>query len=166
MFEAVGAVIAAILKVGVPIYISIFISCCLALFLPDYLAGQIGIATFRQLYRGYLGGGLIFSTSLLTASALSVTSQAVTNRLDDRRLRQLTLDTLNMLTEEEKKFLRNFMVGGQNTVFAPITDGVTGGLVAKTIIYRSSNVIQRFSAPYNLQPVARKLLSERPALLN
>jgi hypothetical protein len=55
MFEAFGAVIAAVIKAGVPIYVSALIASTLLLFLPDSIASQIGIAEFRQLYRGYLG---------------------------------------------------------------------------------------------------------------
>lgn len=166
MFEAVGAVIAAVIKAGVPIYVAALIASALLLFLPDSAAHQLGIAGFRQLYRPYLGGAFIGSISLLVAYGLSATSDVVRNRLDDRRLRRLTLETLAMLTSDEKQFLHGFIVEGRNTIHAPISDGIAGGLVAKRIVYRSSNIIQAFSAPYNLQPIARKLLTENPKLLD
>ena len=58
------------------------------------------------------------------------------------------------------------IINGENTVLAPITDGVSGGLVKKSIIYRSSNIFEQFRAPFNLQPIARNLLSENPELLD
>ena len=63
MVEAIGAVITAVLKVGVPIYVAVLIGTCLTLFLPDPVTQQIGIAAFRQSYRTYLGGALIAALS-------------------------------------------------------------------------------------------------------
>jgi hypothetical protein len=166
LFEAVGAVIAAVIKTGVPVYVAALIASAVLLFLPDSIAQQIGVTEFRQLHRGYLGGAFVASISLLAAYGLSATSHVIGNRLDDRRLRRLTLETLGMLTSDEKLFLRAFIIEGQNTVHAPISDGVSGGLVAKRIVYRSSNIIERFAAPFNLQPIARTLLTENPRLLD
>jgi hypothetical protein len=64
MFEAAGAIIAAVLKAGVPIYLAALIASALLLFLPDSVAQQFGIVDFRQLYRGYFGGAFIASVSL------------------------------------------------------------------------------------------------------
>lgn len=166
MFEAAGAVIVAVIKAGVPIYIAAFIASGLLLFLPAPISQQLGISAFRQMYRPYLGGTFVVSISLLAAYSLSGTSDLIRNRLDDRRLRLLTLETLDMLTSDEKQFLRAFIVGGRNTVNAPISDGIVGGLVAKRLVYRSSNIFPPSSAPYNLQPIARKLLTENPGLLD
>jgi Super-infection exclusion protein B len=124
------------------------------------------ILQFRQLYRGYLGGAFVASISLLAAYGLSAGSDMISSRLDDRRLRRLTLKTLSTLTSDEKRFLRGFIVEGRNTVHASISDGVSGGLVAKCIVYRSSNIIERFAAPFNLQPIARELLTKNPRLLD
>lgn len=166
MFEAAGAVIAAVIKAGVPIYVAALIASTLLLFLPDSIAHQLGLAELRQLFRPYLGALFVASISLLAAYGLSAISDVVKSRLDERRLRRQTLETLGMLTSAEKRFLRPFIAEGQNTILAPIGDGVAGGLVAKTVVYRSSNIIQAFAAPYNLQPIARKLLTENPQLLD
>lgn len=42
MFEAVGAIIAAVLKVGVPIFFAAFVATAIALFLPDLLPKSLG----------------------------------------------------------------------------------------------------------------------------
>lgn len=48
-----------------------------------------------------------------------------------------------------------------------MTDGVAGGLAAKGIIYRSSNVINLIDGvPHNLQPWARLFLSTHPEVLD
>jgi hypothetical protein len=72
-----------------------------------------------------------------------------------------------MLTNDEKMFLRPFIIDGANTRNADVTSGIAGGLVAKHIIYRSSNVGHVFGGfAYNLQPLARKLLGKNPDLLD
>ena len=48
MFEAVGAIIAAVIKAGVPIYIATPIASVLLLFLPDFIAHQMGVIEFRS----------------------------------------------------------------------------------------------------------------------
>jgi len=167
MFEATGAIIAAVLRVGVPIYVAALITSALLLFLPDSTVQQIGISEFRELWRGYIGIIFIASIALLASSGISAISQSVGNRLDNRRLQRLTLETLRMLTKDEKMFLRPFIIDGANTRNADVTSGIAGGLVAKHIIYRSSNVGHVFGGfAYNLQPLARKLLRENPDLLD
>lgn len=166
MFEAAGAFIAAILKVGVPIYIAALIASGLFLFLPDFMAQNLGISAVRQLYRPYIGGTFVISMSLLVAYGLSAISDRVKKRLTDRRSRLQILKTLSALTVEEKQFLNMFIMDGRNTVHAPISDGIAGGLVAKRIIYRSSRIFHMLSAPYNLQPIACKLLTDHPELLD
>jgi hypothetical protein len=166
MFEAVGAIIIAILRVGVPIYVAALIATSILLFLSNSVAHQIGIEEVRQSYKGYLGLAFVASLSLLAATGISFALSAVNNHFEDWAGRRRLLQTLRMLTVDEKQFLRPFILDGENTVLAPLSDGVAGGLVAKTLIYRSSNLIEHFTAPFNLQPVARKLLTENPYLLN
>lgn len=165
MLEGLATTLSAVIKAGIPFYIAAFFFAGLLLFVPQSVADIIGVDELRQSYRGYLGVVFLSSASLLLGRAAVSMGHVVTNTLDDKRLRRLTLGTLKMLTAEEKFFLTPFVKDGQNTRSAPLSDGVSGGLVAKKIIYRSSNIIHGFSAPYNLQPIARILLSENPDLL-
>jgi hypothetical protein len=149
----------------VPIYIAAFIASSLLLFLPEAAATLLGLVDFTHTYREYLGGTFVVSLSLLIAYGLVSVIQFATDWLDARRFRRHTLRALRSLTDPEKEFLRLFIVGGENTRYAPISDGITGGLVAKRLIYRSSNIVERFNAPYNLQPPVRELLMSNPYLL-
>lgn len=151
MFEAVGAVIAAVIKAGVPIYVAALIASTLLLFLPDSIAHRIGVAEFRQLYRGYLGGAFVASISLLAAYGLSATFHAIGNRLDDRRVRRVTLKTLRTLTSDEKRFLRTFIFDDRNTVRAAISDGRFGRSRRET--HHLSVVVSRNSF---LNPASQK----------
>ena len=111
MFEAVSAIIAAVLKVGVPIYVATLIGASLLLFLPNPIAHQIGVDELRQSYGAYLGGAFVASISLLVATALSVAFSSISNHLDEQRLLRRTLQALRMLTYDEKRFLRPFVTG-------------------------------------------------------
>lgn len=164
-FCADSLVQAQALRVGVPIYVAALIASALLLFLPDPVAKEIGIAGFRQLWRAYIGITFIVSIALLASSGISIIHQSLGNTLDNRRLQRITLGTLEMLTNDEKMFLRPFIHNGENTRYANIQSGVAGGLEAKHIIYRSSNVGSFEGYPYNLQPIARKILSRKKHLL-
>jgi hypothetical protein len=165
MFEAIGAVTAAILKIGVPIYIAGLIASSLLIFLPGPAIKMLGLAPFRQAYQGYLGSVFVVSLSLIVSYGLSAALRLFNERLDSRRWQRQVLRTLQGLTSQEKSFIRPFIADGKNTCHASISDGVTGGLRAKGILYRSSNIFEQFSAPYNLQTVARELLTANPHLL-
>lgn len=166
MFEAVGAIIAAVLKVGVPIFFAAFVATAIALFLPDSAAKILGIVDFRQTYAAYLGGTLIASASLLAAYGISALSSIFYSRLDEQRMRRNYLRILRELTTEEKLFLRPYISENENTSYRAISDGIAGGLTAKRLIYRAANISHGFNFPYNLQPVVRRLLNENPDLLN
>lgn len=165
MFEAASGLVAAILKVGVPLYLAAFIASGVSLFMSDKIAQTMGIAGLRQAYRPYLGCLFIVSTSLLVASVLSSAFERLKKYLSDRRASRQMLETLSMLTAEEKQLLETFIVAGRNTVYAQIDDGITGGLAAKNIVYRTSKIFRRDAVPYNLQPIARKILTRNPGLL-
>ena len=167
MFEAAGAVITAVLRIGAPIYGGVLIVTSFLLFLPEAIVQKIGFADIVETWRSYIGIIFLASLALLASSGISVLSQSVGNSLNNRRLQQLMLETLRMLTEDEKNFIRPFIINGENTRNAPIDSGIAGGLLAKGIIYRSSNIGHVFAGfSYNLQPISRKLLSENLDLLD
>jgi len=171
MFEAIGAIITAVLRERVQIYVAALIASALLLFLPYTPAQQIGITEFRELWRGYIGIIFIASIALLASEGIYQASTAiyqyVGNKMGDWCLQRSSLEKLRMLTRDEKIFLRHFIIDGVNTIKAKLDCGVAGGLVKKNIIYRSSDmsdILHRFS--YNLQHLARKILSENQNLLD
>ena len=75
--------------------------------------------------------------------------------------------TLTELTQDEKHFLMPYIFGGVNTQYADLNDGISQGLVAKRILFRSSRLVNILEGiPYNMQPVARRILSKHPELLD
>jgi hypothetical protein len=165
--EWIGTLIAAILKAGLPLYIAVFIASALLLFLPQHVISHLGLDQFLASYRMYVGVGLVASASLLAANTLSFIASFVVEPLETWSLNRRGLKTLEELTSAEKDFLCGYIVTGDNTRYASISDGIAQGLVAKNLIYRASNLSTgEMLFPFNLQPYARRLLREHPHLLD
>lgn len=88
----------------------------------------------------------------------------------ERRIHANIRQTLSELTGEEKEFLRGYILGGENTIYASIYDGIPNGLQAKDIVYRASSLsvpgAPGHKFPYNLQPYVRQILRRSPELLD
>ena len=167
MLEGVGGLIAAIKEAGPKVYGAVLIAGLVVLFLPESYANQAGLAEARNLYRPYIGGAVIVSASLLCVHALSSVASMLFRIRDDRRIKRNIIQCLRELTWDEKAFLRGFIDGQENTLYASYSDGVVGGLLAKHLIYRASNMSSPgLQFPYNLQPPVRNILNERPELLS
>jgi hypothetical protein len=163
--ELIASTFSAVINAGWRIYFAAMIASAALLFLPDPFISRLGLEDFRTAYGTYAGIVLIASASLLLVNVISGLGYTVLKPWRDWRFNRAVYGTLTELTEAEKEFLRVFIFEYQNTVTAPIQDGIAGGLVAKRLIYRSSNVSYGFDFPYNLQPIARKILTAHPELL-
>ena len=132
------------------------------LFVPTNIAEVLAVDGFRLSFRHFLGPALILVSCWLAARLL----KALLKPIQQRRSRQRRVQQLQALTSEERGYLAAFIEEGCNTIHVPVEDGVAGGLLAKGIIYRASNVFDMVEGvPYNLQPWAREYLSENRHLL-
>jgi hypothetical protein len=163
--EWIGSTITAIINAGWKIYLAALIGSAALLFLPDAFIKRIGLEELQQTYRMYAGLVLIASSSLLSVSVITSALELVLRPWRDRKFRRRVHTTLSELTEGEKEFLQPYIFGNENSIYAAINDGIAGGLTAKGLIYRSSQVSQGFNFPYNLQPIVRKILTDHPELL-
>jgi Super-infection exclusion protein B len=163
--EWIASTISAVISAGWKIYLAVMIASAALLLSPDPFISRLGLEEFRAAFRTYAGVVLIASASLLLVNIISGLGYAALKPWRDWRSNRVVHKTISELTEAEKEFLRVFIFENQNTVTAPIQDGIAGGLEAKRLIYRSSNVSYGFDFPYNLQPVARRILTARPDLL-
>jgi len=164
--ELVGSLLTAIINGGWKLYLAAFIASAALLFFPESLVSALGLDEIRHTYRTYAGVILITSASLLAVNIISFFVRLMLKPWRDRQFNRAVYRTLSDLTQAEKDFLREFIFGHANTVSAPVNDGVAGGLQAKQIIYRSSNISYGLEWPYNLQPIPRKLLNAHPELLD
>ena len=171
MLELIGPLITAIKNAGPPIYAAALAATLFLFLLPHSVITELGIlAEFKKfISRLELGLTLIASASLLVTHALFAAAPFISNRWRTWRLHRDAHNTLSELTNAEKVFLRKFIVDGENTQYASIYDGVANGLVGKGLVYRASEVsvpgsLMKF--PFNLQPYARKILSNNRHLID
>jgi superinfection exclusion protein B len=115
----------------------------------------------------FIGIVFIASASLFVVWIIFFVGAPILDALDTWRLRRSGLKTLRDLTDDEKRFLRPYIHGGENTQYAQYSDGVVRGLDHKGVIYRASNVSMPGGGfPFNLQPYMRRLLREHTYLLD
>jgi hypothetical protein len=165
--EYVGPIITAIRNAGPRIYGGAFVASCLLLFAPGNLRETIGLNEFVTTHRAYVGCVLVESASLLVVYVVAFCQDFIKEWLGELLSKRRAIALLKELTTEEKEFLKKYIDGDRNTVYAGIHDGIAGGLAAKGIIYLASQVSTAGypAFPYNLQPWARKALRANPTFL-
>ncbi len=162
MFEKVAEAISAIHRLPTQLLAVAGIAAAVILFIPEHLAATLAVDSFRQTYRTFLGPGLVVVTAWLSWRLLAALSGPLREHLTLQKLKK----RLHNLTPEEKGYLATFVLGQNNTIYLPVDDGIIGGLKARGIVYRSSNLFHVLEGvPYNLHPWARDHLSANPELL-
>jgi len=135
----------------------------LILFVPEEMAKTLAVDGFREKYRIYLGPVLLLTVSFLVARIYIFINQGVVEKKNLKKRQE----SLHSLTADEKGYLVHYIDGGQNTIYVGIEDGVMGGLVAKGITYRASNMGDALNGfAFNLHPWARAYLEENRGLLS
>lgn len=162
MFEKAYEILGAINRIPVLLLVALGAADAFILFIPEPLAATLAVDEFRKIYRIYLGPGLVVLGAWLIARFLAMAAMPLKQRRNLRNLQK----SLATLTAEEKCYLAEFMETGRTTILVPLGDGIIGSLVARKIVYRSSNVFDVVEGvPYNLQPWARQYLQENPNVL-
>jgi hypothetical protein len=137
-----------------------------SLFAPDWFITRLGLLELRNQHRAYVGGAFALSGALLAAQGVAAAAQMARRRYRRYRLEWQSREALHALTPDEKAYLLPFVIGGQNTLYFHVQDGVAGGLIAKKILYRSSTIGSMLSGfAHNLRPWARDYLEKHPHLL-
>jgi len=171
MWEAsFGPVVNAIRNAGPQLYTAALVASSLVLFLPDSVIAQIGLTGARETYRLPLGLVFVASASLVAVHTLFSIPGLLTSPWRNWRYRSHVREHLSRLTAQEKQFLRPYIANGEATRHASVTDGIANGLQAKGIVYRAANITlpgqPGLLLPYNLQPIARKILERKCWLLD
>lgn len=161
-----------------PVFLGVAVASGIVIFSGENVAASLGVDQFRTAYRGELGIAFLVSVSVFVATSIWSVSAFVNKRIIQRaetkqkaenaKLREEERKrSLHELTPDEKAYLIPYVVDEQNTQYFLIEDGVAGGLQAKGIIYRSSNVGSMLEGwAFNIQPWARTYLKEHPDLLS
>ncbi len=145
--------------------LGVAIAMSLIIFLPEPVVLKLGIFEFRETNKGFIGWAFILTYSYLAALLLWEIKNYLKSKYIKHHVTKKYQSKLHELTSLEKGYLSEFM-SGENTLHLEMEDGVIGGLSAKEIVYRSSDVFDPIEGiPYNLQPWARKYLEQNPILL-
>lgn len=150
-------------KVALPI----FLTTSATLFLPEAYAATLGLDQFRDAYRMIIGALLVLSAAALVTNCIWWIGKALRPWINGHIFVRRNKWALESLTTDEKQILRAFILNGQSSVSAEISDGVINMLVKKQVLFRASDVASYFTTfNYIMQPWAREYLTKRPHLLD
>ena len=137
----------------------------LLLFGPDTLLGYLSLQPLVQLYRPWLGVGLLLCAALLVSQGLAWVFTNPASAVNDWWMVWRLQGRLRDLSPPEKEVLRKYVDQQTTTLTFPLNDGVISDLVGKGILRQASNVSYSFSFAYNLQPWAWRYLRRNPHVL-
>src|SRR6266849_9004622 len=143
------------------------LSCCIVLlFLPSEWLRRVSLLDFATKYRPWIAVGALASAAILLSELVEAARKWIFNRYKRWQAHHVSVDYLQNLTTVEKAALKPYISNDTETRDFPMGDGVSSGLVAKGLIYRSSSVGNLISGfAYNIQPWVRHYLLKNPALL-
>jgi hypothetical protein len=156
------------------IFLGIAMASGIVLIVGDDLASTIGLAEFRKEYRAFLNGALVLSLALVVAHGLWSGGKGIVAHLKRPRARrdegpplEIRQEQLHQLTPDEKAYLAPYIFGKESTRHFKMEDSTAGGLVAKSILYRSSHIGSMTDGwAHTLRPWARNYLEANPQLLD
>ena len=148
-------------------FAAIAIASAIVLFTPASALQILGLDAIRATHRTWIGGAFVLSAALFFTSVAGRLAQLVAPDLIQRWNASQQRKALHTLSRPEREVLAEYLLHDTSTRSFAISDGVVGGLVAKRILYRASNVGHpgSMSFDHNLQPWAWDYLRRHPALV-
>jgi hypothetical protein len=130
------------------------------------LLSRFGLDKIDAPVRPWIGVAFLASAALLVAHLLEEAAVriggVVKGRLEERNL----CARLRDLSPDEKEVLAKYINEDTKTRYLSVKSGVTGGLEAAGILYRSANLGSiNFKFAFNIQPWAWRHLRKHPELL-
>jgi hypothetical protein len=136
------------------------------LFSPAHYLITLGLDTFVNSYRSWIGLVFVISAALLIASLFQLVWSWSKSTYDGFRRIHAGENRLKHLTAEEKDVLRGYIVNQTRSQVLDFASGVVKGLEHEGIIYQASplgTLIDGFA--YNIQPWAWDYLNDHKELL-
>jgi hypothetical protein len=173
MLESIASALSAVKQATPTLLLGVAVAAATLLFMPVSAAETLGLSDLVKANRPYIGIALVASIALLVAQGLVgigslVKVQIAKKKAKQTRIKseQLRLQALRKLTPDERGYLLPYIANEMNTQHFAVDDGVAGGLQAKGVIYRATNIGDMVSGfPFNIQPWAREHLTANPELL-
>ena len=158
--------IAELLNLKPRFWFGILLSTSALLFLPSKALDRLGLKDFRDTQKTWIGLVFLGSNVFLGSYAAGEIWSIGQKKYLDQRQIKLQHNQMFDLSPPEKMVLREYTENQETTRYFQISDGIVNGLVAKGILYCSSNVgVHYMSFSFNLQPWAWKYLDEHPEVL-
>ena len=137
--------------------------CWTFILLPNGLSDLLGITELINENRSYLGLGAILFTIYLISFILY---EYLSGHLSQWIVIKRVIKRLQKLTEDEKEALRPYIDENRRTRNFRLSSGISEGLKAKAILYRSSQLGEIGDVfPYNIQDYAFDSLKKNKRLL-
>ena len=127
---------------------------CAALLFSNKIVDLFSLTSFVETNKAYLGIGFIVTGTALVGKLVIYWYK----RWQQHRM---FIKTIANLTAEEEGVILQFIKNNSDTIPLSYRDGVIGGLTAKKIIFRASNVGHPgfdFTFDYNIQPWVKNYL--------
>lgn len=147
-------------------WLALLIFCIVLLLLPSEWLRRVSLLDLATKYRPWIAVAALGSAAILLSELIEASRKWIFNRYKHWRAHRVSVDYLQNLTAVEKAALKPYILNDTETRAFPVGDGVSSGLVAKGLIYRSSsvgNVVDGFA--HNIQPWVRHYLLKNPGLL-
>jgi hypothetical protein len=159
-------ILKTIIAIPLALLLAVELTLAVLLFSPDQFADALALREFREAYRVFLGPAFLLLSIWAVARLLSSVWRLGSAPLQRRRNLRKMQEQLHALTPEEKGYLAHYVIDGNTTLYASMDDGIAGGLMARRIIFRTSNIASLVDgAPFNLQPWVRDYLTSHPEIL-
>lgn len=136
------------------------------LFSPTSFLLKLGMADLVKNIRPWLGLAFLLSVAVLFSMFLFWIKDIVIKKISERRELKYAKENLRLLSDDEKRFLSDYIIERTITKNAHLDNGVANSLEHKGIIYRGSTsgrVLTGF--PFILQPWAADELKKNPEFL-
>ena len=140
MIENLTGLLTSFKKVAPVPLLAISFAASLIILCPNPIAEALGVDVFRITYRPWIGTALIVSVSYLMAHIFWWLRGLFLERHTRKQTDNVRHKHLRDLTPDEKAYLVPYVRNQITSQKFLVEDGIAGGLMAKGIIYRSSNV--------------------------
>lgn len=136
-------------------------------FSPEIWLAELGLNSIASSLSAWIGGVFLISAILLLTNSLAYLSEPIQASINEWRSTIVYSKQLKSLSKLEKEVLKRYFEQDTQSLRLASMDGIAEGLVAKIILFRSSNLgtADGYFA-YNIQPWAWVYLKKHPELLN
>lgn len=145
--------------------LAVFLASAFLAFAPEAILGDLGLTTFRNDYRVWVGVPTVVSGALLATHMLREVWRFARVRSGVRAQIKRWERRLHDLTPEERAVLRCYLENDTRTQRFPLDDGAVQELVSFGVLRVASSLGTRHSFAYNIQPWAWDYLRANPRLL-